>query len=56
VKITEREDWKEDCMHWHGKVLVGKKSHWCYEWDELPIDETCDEFDACICNLEWTEK
>ncbi len=44
-------DWKEDCKKWHGKELVGKKSHWCLEWDYLPIDETCHEFEVCQCDL-----
>jgi len=46
------EKWEDDCMHWHGKVLQGEKAHWCPEWDGLPIDETCAEFESCICDLE----
>lgn len=42
-------DWIEDCNHWWGKVLTGKKAHWCPEWDDLPIDDTCDEIKACLC-------
>jgi hypothetical protein len=44
-------DWIRDCMRWHGRVLDGKHAHWCYEWDGLPIDETCDEW-PCGCTLE----
>lgn len=29
--------------------LQGKKKHYCIEWDFLPIDETCAEFDCCTC-------
>ncbi len=36
-------------MKWHGRVLTGNHRHWCHEWDGLPIDDTCEEFDACIC-------
>lgn len=43
------KDWIDDCMHFWGKVLDGKYAHWCPEWDELPIDETCKEFENCIC-------
>lgn len=35
-------------MHWRTRVLTGKYSHWCYEWDELPVDETCMEW-PCGC-------
>ena len=38
-----------DCLHWHGRELTGKYRHWCREWDELPIDETCTEFKFCTC-------
>jgi hypothetical protein len=42
-------DWEEDCMKWRGKVLTGKKAHWCCEWDFLPVDETTPEFECCLC-------
>ena len=45
------QDWIDDCMKFWGKVLTGEKAHWCYEWDGLPIDETCKEFECCICEL-----
>lgn len=45
------QDWIDDCMKYHGKVLTGQKGHWCYDWDDLPIDETCEEFKNCICKL-----
>ena len=44
------DDWIEDCMHHHGKVLTGKYAHWCPEFDFLPIDETCFEFEYCTCD------
>ena len=44
----ESDDWKRDCLHWRGRVLVGERSHWCLNWDNLPIDETCPEW-PCGC-------
>lgn len=51
------QDWIEDCRKWQGVVLSGKYAHWCHEWDELPIDETCLEFICCNCysGLEFQE-
>ena len=47
------DDWIEDCMHWHGRVLTGAKAHWCLDWDLLPVDETTPmELDCCTCILE----
>ena len=43
------KQWAEDCRYWRGKVLTGEKAHWCPEWDDLPVDETCREFKACNC-------
>lgn len=39
---------EEECIHWRGKILTGKFAHFCYEWDGLPIDETCMEW-PCGC-------
>ena len=41
----------QDCLQIHGKVLKGKKAHYCPEFDYLPIDETSYEFQYCTC--EW---
>ena len=41
-------EWEEDCLHWRGRVLTGKYKHWCLDWDDLPIDETCHEW-PCAC-------
>jgi hypothetical protein len=41
--------WELDCKHYWGKTLTGEKAHWCPEFDDLPIDETCDEFKWCEC-------
>jgi hypothetical protein len=29
--------------------LNGQLKHYCPEWDFMAIDETCPEFDACLC-------
>ncbi len=29
--------------------LTGKYKHYCVEWDSLPIDENCPEFEVCSC-------
>ena len=44
-----RSEWEIDCMTWRGKILTGKYAHWCLDWDELPVDETCMEWEACTC-------
>lgn len=44
--------WISDCYHWHGRLLTGAKGHYCYDWDELPIDETCEEFSSCACDID----
>jgi hypothetical protein len=47
------QQWIEDCMKWRGHVLTGERAHWCYDWDGLPVDETCgEEFSCCHCFAE----
>ena len=29
--------------------LTGKFKHFCLEWDGMAIDETCPEFESCLC-------
>ena len=41
-------EWIADCMKWRGKVLTGNYQHWCWDWDELPVDDTCSEW-PCGC-------
>ena len=43
------KEWDADCMRWIGRKLTGEYGHYCWEWDFLPIDETCEEFKACLC-------
>jgi hypothetical protein len=47
--VDTSEDWIEDSIKYHGKILRGTYAHWCTEWDDLPIDETCVEFKSCTC-------
>lgn len=42
--------WETDCMEYRGAVLTGRYAHWCAEWDDLPIDETCEEW-PCDCGI-----
>lgn len=44
-------EFEQDCMRYHGKVLTGKYRHYCKEWDFLPIDESCQEIEFCVCDL-----
>lgn len=46
---TPSQDWIDDCLEWWGGILTGRFAHWCAEWDDLPIDETCQEFEFCGC-------
>lgn len=46
------KDWEEDCLKYHGVILTGNGAHWCAEWDDLPIDETCYEWPCCAYAIE----
>lgn len=46
--LEDDQDWIQDCLP-YGRVLTGKYSHWCLDWDGMPIDETCPEFECCTC-------
>ena len=46
----DNPEWVADCMKWRGEVLTGEKSHWCDDWDGLPMDETCGEYKAGTCH------
>jgi hypothetical protein len=48
---VELSEFDEECLRFYGKLLTGKKKHWCLNWDQLPIDETCEEFQCCFCNI-----
>lgn len=44
-----QSDWETDCLHWYGKILRGPDAHWCLEFDDLPINAWCSEYQACLC-------
>jgi len=47
-----KKEWVTECIRWHGRVLIGRKSHFCSDWDFLPIDETMkEEIEVCTCLL-----
>lgn len=48
--IKPSPEWVEDCLKWRGHVLTGKKAHWCSDWDDLPMDETCLEYKKGTCH------
>jgi len=41
--------WDEECMRWRGRVLAGKFAHYCFGYDGLPVDETCEMEWPCEC-------
>ena len=48
-------DFEQDCLHFYGKMLEGKYKHYCPDFDYLPIDETCFEYQFCKCEFENEE-
>lgn len=49
LRPVYNKEWIEDCLRWRGTVLTGEYAHWCYDWDDLPVDETTEEFECCTC-------
>ena len=47
----QSQEFMEDSLRWRGRILNGVYAHWCFEWDELPIDETCPEW-PCGCGFQ----
>ena len=43
------EEWIEDCLKYRGEILKGEHGHYCHEFDGLPVDETCPEWEVCLC-------
>ena len=43
---------EQDCLDFYGKILEGKYKHYCQDFDYLPIDETCFEYQFCLCEFE----
>ena len=42
-------EFEKECLRWHGRNLTGNYAHYCPDWDYLPIDDTCVEFQSCTC-------
>jgi hypothetical protein len=42
------QEWDRDRIE-SLRQKTGAKAHLCPEWDFLAIDETCPEFEACLC-------
>ena len=42
-------EFEKECYRWYGRKLKGHYSHYCPDWDYLPIDDTCVEFQCCTC-------
>lgn len=42
------QKWKQDCLQWRGRELVGIGRHWCPYNDFLPVDDTMPEW-PCGC-------
>ena len=47
----DSRQWADDCQRWRGEMLTGVLSHWCWDWDGLPVDETMPEIECCTCDL-----
>lgn len=45
-------EWATDCLKWRSIVLTGVYSHWCFDWDGLPMDEYCEHEWPCAC-VRW---
>ena len=48
-KEEKVSDWTEDCIKWRGRILSGPYSHWCADWDDLPVNFFTPEFSTCAC-------
>ena len=52
---TPSTQWVEDCLRWRGVVLTGEYAHWCFEYDDLPMDETCYGEWPCGCSIQMPD-
>jgi len=49
-RLTKSQtEFEKKCYRWHGRKLEGNYAHYCPDWDFLPIDNTCVEFQSCTC-------
>ena len=52
TETIKSEEWKDECLLTYGEILTGKNAHWCWDWDGMPIDETCKmEMECCTCEI-----
>ncbi len=49
MAVSDKTEWDTACIRDHGKRLTGLRSHYCWDWDGMTVDETTPEFDACTC-------
>lgn len=42
-------EFNNDCLELYGELLTGANKHYCIDFDYLPIDDTCPEFEFCTC-------
>ena len=47
--MTMMTEFEKECIRWYGENLTGNYAHYCPDWDYLPIDDTCVEFQSCTC-------
>lgn len=47
--MNQFEEFWQKSQKTHGRILKGQYAHWCTDWDDMPIDETCMEFASCTC-------
>lgn len=41
-------EFEQESLRERGRVLTGKYAHWCWDWDDMTMDETCPEW-PCAC-------
>lgn len=51
--LVASADWIAESKRGATKPLAGIFSHWCAEWDEMPVDETVPEIECCYCFDGW---
>ena len=56
TKADWAAEWKKACLEEYNKELTGSFRHYCPDWDLLPIDDTCPEFQQCTCDWDWLDK
>lgn len=47
--IPYNAPWNLVSLRYRGAILTGIFRHYCCEWDFLPIDESDEEINCCLC-------